>query len=57
MKITDVQIMEVTAKPRKFNPENTKTIDGLLSPAYIYSEYKEKVTKAGGNLFFSGDRQ
>jgi len=49
--------MEVTAKPKGLDYEQTKMIDGLLSPAFIYPEFRDKVAKAGGNLFFSGRRQ
>jgi L-alanine-DL-glutamate epimerase-like enolase superfamily enzyme len=57
MKITNIRIMEVTAQPKDVDGDASRPLDGLLSPAYIYPSYREKVAKARGNLFFSGRRR
>ena len=54
MKITDIRIMEVTAQLPVEDAAATRQVDGLLSPAFIYPAYREKVAQAGGHLFFSG---
>lgn len=54
MKITDIRILEVTAQIPVEDAAAARPVDGLLSPAFIYPAYREKVAQAGGHLFFSG---